>query len=194
MGCTSNAALDDYEGDTEWGERAVAERFSGRCTRVLELGGGSGSVSKVIQAKLADRSRHVVVQPDERMEMMGGLKQLLKNRDAAKLQFQTIGHMLKPGEGLDVIRMLAGRPDCIVADCEDCLWGEYEKNPDLFAEAKQIQVERDDPNGNYEALFRTLGMTKVHTGRGCGVHVPNRFHKREGMLCTTEVWERRPAE
>ena len=168
----------------------MAERFSSRCERVLELGGGSGSVSTVIQRRLKDKRRHVVVQPDERMEMMGGLKRLVKNREADQLQFQIIGHMLRPGEGHAVIAMLAGRPDCIVADCEDCLWDEYKKNQALFADVKQIQVERDDPNRHYEALFQTMGMKKIHTGRGCGVHLPNQYHKREGMLCTTEVWER----
>ena len=190
-GCTPNTMIDDA-GDSEWGERAVAERFSRGCMRVLELGGGSGSVSAVIQRHLADGTRHVVVQPDQRMGMMGGYRRLLRNRAAQGLRYHAIDHLLQPGEGGEVTRRLSGAPDCIVADCEDCLWGEYRKNPGLFAGARQIQVERDDENGNYQSLFDKLGMERVHVGRGCGVHEPNRFHVEHGMRCTTEVWERRP--
>ena len=69
------------------------------------------------------------------------------------------------------------------------MWGEYRKNSELFSGAKQIQVERDDENGNYESLFENLGLARVHIGRGCGVHEPNRFHAEHGMRCSTEVWE-----
>ena len=121
--------------------------------------------------------------------VLGRSQQLMRNRNASRLKFQVIDHLLRPGEGRDVMRMLHGPPDCIVADCEDCLWGEYKKNAELFAEVKQIQVERDDLRGNYDSLRRRLGMTKVYTGRGCGVQAANPFHKAHGMSCTTEVWE-----
>ena len=79
-----------------------------------------------------------------------------------------------------------------MADCEDCLWDEYEKNPDLFRDVKQIQVERDDKQQNYNSLFNELNLQKIDSGYGCGRKEPTDEHKKKGMLCTTEVWERFP--
>ena len=87
--------------------------------------------------------------------------------------------------------LLDGHPDCLVVDCEDCLVTEYNKNPGLFRHVQQVQVERDDPNQNYTPLLRdTLGLSHIHSGRGCGLDPPTEDMKRRGILCTTEVWER----
>ncbi len=176
-------------GESEWGEREVAHKHVAKCSRVLELGGGAGSVSTIIQQKLKDPRKHVVVQPDERRKMFGGLRQLQKNKKACKSSYSVLDHIIKPAKtdasDVDFIyAALSGKPDCIVADCEGCLNDEYAKNPDLFAEVKHVEVERDDGEGKkYDALLSTeLGMTLVDRGAGCGGR------------CATEVWERYPIE
>lgn len=63
-----------------------------------------------------------------------------------------------------------------MVDCENCLVGEYEKNPELFDHIKMIQVERDDFDNSYDSLFSNLNFTLKHSGLGC-----------DGR-CATEVW------
>ena len=164
-------------GESEWGERAVAKKHTKQFHKVLEFGGGAGSVSAIIQEQLSDKTRHVVIQPDERKVMMGGLKQLQKNKKACGFKFTIIDHILTPDDVQPIIKILGGKPDCLVVDCENCLVNEYDKNPELFDEVKMIQVERDD-DGNYTNLFEKLGLVKIDQGYGC-----------DGQ-CMTEVWEK----
>ena len=165
-------------GETEWGERDIARKHTKPFHRILELGGGAGSVSAIIQAKLAEPSRHVVVQPVEEKAMMGGFKQLMKNKKACNFKFTAIDHFLTPADVQPIIEILGGKPNCLVVDCENCLVGEYEKNPELFDEVEMIQVERDDFDGSYTKLFDKLGFVKTGQGYGC-----------DGE-CPTEVWEK----
>lgn len=171
--------------DSEWGERIVAEQWTkGYCQSVLEFGGGSGSVSAVIQMNIENRKNHVVIQPDHNGQMFGGISELAKNKASCKMEFTEIDHILAKGEGVEVLKMVSQPFDCIVADCENCLVDEYKKNPNLFENIKYIQVERDDrkplnaKTGPYDALLAELKMTKLHSGDGCGGE------------CETEVWGR----
>lgn len=151
---------------------------------------GAGSVSTVIQEYLSNPRQHVVVQPDERDVMFGGYTQLMKNKQACNLHFTAIDHILTEEDVPAILQTLNGKPDCLVVDCEDCLRSEIEKNPSLFTDVKQIQVERDDKNANYDQLFREHGFEKVDSYYGCGVEEPTPYHIENGMLCTTEAWER----
>ena len=170
-------------GEGEWGEREIATKWTkGYCSSVLEFGGGAGSVSSVVQASLDDPYNHVVIQPDDVNVMFGGLKTLLKNKKACDMKFTEVDHVLESGE-LKILRDKMRQPfDCIIADCENCLPGEFTKNPDLFDGVKYIQVERDDgkmrekPRGPYTKLFEENGFTHVDTGHGCN------------GVCYTEVW------
>ena len=162
------------QGESEWGERDVAFKYTKPDASVLEFGGGSGSVSAVIQNRLTTTSNHVVIQPADD-GMYGGLTQLHKNKANCQLNYHIIDHILERGEN---IRDLVTKPfDTIVADCEGCLVGEYEKNPNLFSSVTQIQVERDD-NGTYDPLLATLGLTLVYTGPHTG-------------SLNVEVWEKK---
>ncbi len=163
----------------EWNEREIAYKWTFPDACVLEFGGGAGSVSTIIQKILKNQKNHVVIQPPEK-EMFGGITQLKKNRDACNSKFQIIDHVLKKGEEDTVMGMVSKPFDLIVADCENCLYNEYNKNPKLFANIKQIQVERDDfKDKSYDGLRKELGMKIVDT-REC--------YMRECV--TVEVWEK----
>ncbi len=177
--------VDQKQGRLEWGERQVAKKWTkGYCSSVLEFGGGSGSVSAVIQMNLENKKNHVVIQPDERAVMFGGLATLRSNKESCKMEFTEIDHILRPGEGPELLKLVSKPFDCIVADCENCLNDEYVKNPVLFEKVKYIQVERDDRSplnakvGPYDKLREKLNMKKLHSGLGCG------------GACETEVWGR----
>ena len=181
--------VDDGAIATEWGERLVASQWTrGYCSSVLEFGGGSGSVSAVIQMNLENPKNHVVIQPNDDNAMFGGVATLERNKNSCQMSFAIIDHVLRPGEGKSVSALVDKPFDCIVADCENCLHLEYIKNPDLFGNVNYIQVERDDKKalglgptqlGPYDELFNKLDFIKVHSGTGCG-----------GARCATEVWKR----
>tara|TARA_B100000686_G_C16701969_1_gene923980 strand:+ start:24 stop:704 length:681 start_codon:yes stop_codon:yes gene_type:complete len=171
-------------GDGEWGEREVADKHTHPDSSVLEIGGGEGSVTVIIQKKLNNPTNHVVIQPAD--DGWHGIEKLRKNKKSCNGEFTIIDHILKPGEGKELLEMVSKPFDTIVVDCEGCLHKEFEKNPDLFKYVTQIQVERDDreisltaTGGPYEKLLKNdLGMKLVHTGKGCFGN------------CVTEVWEK----
>jgi hypothetical protein len=172
----------------EIGEREVADRFTTPNACVLEIGGGAGNVSTIIQQKLNNKYDHVVIQPifgDSREKpMFGGIKNLQINKEACNSKFHIIDHVLKKGEGKKLLELVSKPFDTIVCDCEGCLNGEYEKNPELFEKVNMIQVERDDrpakknsyERGKYNDLFDKLNMKLLHKGDGCG------------RACDTDVW------
>ena len=169
---------------SEFGERQVADKFTKSDSCVLEIGGGAGNVSTVVQRKLNNKKDHVVIQPMEGDNIMfGGLSELKKNKSICNSEYQIIDHVLAKGEGKKLLGMVSKPFDTIIVDCEGCLTGEYEKNPELFDHVTQIQVERDDcltptSSCHYEDLFNKLGMKLVHIGLGCGT------------TCETHVYER----
>lgn len=168
----------------ELGERIVADMFTRPDACVLEIGGGSGAVSTIIQSKLRDPRNHVVIQPDESKAMYGGLTSLNKNKQSCGSHYHIVDHILKAGEGKEIQKLVSKPFDTLVVDCEGCLVEEHEKNPDLFDHITMIQVERDDLPGmsrpaDYKSLFIKLGFKKIHSGKGCDGN------------CPTEVWIRR---
>jgi hypothetical protein len=173
-------------GESEFGEREIAHKFTHPDACVLEFGGGAGSVSAVIQPILKIKSDHVVVQPSEG-GMFGGLNQLRINKEACGSQYKIINHVLKKGEAAEIREMVSKDFDLIVADCEGCLNEEYRKNPKLFEHVKMIQVERDD-DGKYDELRKNLGMKITYTGMGCGKFTPPDLTRPS--FCTTQVWEK----
>ena len=165
-------------GEGEWGERDIAYKYTDPKSKVLEFGGGAGSVSQVVQHILNDPTKHVVIQPDDDGQMFGGLKQLNANKTSCNSSYKIINHVLQEGDITEVTNILDDNPDVIIADCEGCLYNEYKKNPDLFAnENLMIQVERDDFDNSYDNLFTELNMEKLHTG----------FHQAFNM----EVWKKK---
>ena len=160
------------------GEREVADKFTMPDACVLEFGGGSGAVSTIIQKRLNKKGNHVVIHPNNDDQMFGGVASLLKNKKSCNSEYHIIDYILKKGDGKNLLKLVSKPFDTLVVDCEKCLVGEYEKNPDLFDNIDMIQVERDDYKKSYDDLFAKLKLSKIHIGLGCG-----------GM-CKTEVWVR----
>lgn len=167
-------------GESEFAERNTAFKFTKPDASVLEFGGGAGSVSAVIQLILKNKQNHVVVQPkNDPNAMYGGVNQLALNKKNFKYEYQIVDEFLKEGQAPKIQKMVSKNFDTIVCDCENCLVGEYQKNPELFEFVTQIQVERDDPDKSYtDFLQNTLKLKRVHK---------NHYHPH-GLA--VEVWEK----
>jgi len=130
---------------------------------VLEIGGGSGAVSTIIQEHLRNRENHVVIQPTEgegsETPMFGGINALRENKTSCKHKYTIVDHILKPGEGKSLLKMVSKPFDTLVADCEGCLIREYEKNPTLFKSLTMAILERDDLElGSAAAAFLIVAI------------------------------------
>ena len=79
-----------------------------------------------------------------RGECLGGLTNLEKNKKSCESSYHVIDHILEPGEGASLLKLVTKPFDTIVCDCEGCLAEEYDKNPELFRHITMVQVERDD--------------------------------------------------
>jgi hypothetical protein len=174
----------DHVGDawTEFTERDLAFKYTRKNACVLEFGGGSGSVSYVIQRILTNPSDHVVIQPDDAGAMFGGVRALRQNKSKQGCQYHIIDHVLEANEA-DVVSKLVSKPfDTLVADCEGCLVAEYHKNPELFVHLTQVQVERDDRLGGgfYQHLLTNILQMKM-------VYQGSHLHPQ----LTVEVWEKK---
>jgi FkbM family methyltransferase len=149
---------------------------------VLELGARYGSVSCVINSKLANKSNQVVVEPDDRV-----WDALEKNKIRNNCQFNIVkGFISKkkldlinldaflngygstfventgtkiPSYTLDEIRNKYNVPkfNVLVADCEGFLERFFDENPDLYDDLRLIIFEADYPDKcDYNKIKNTL--------------------------------------
>ena len=90
-------------------------------------------MSVTLAGILTQPTDHVVIQPgDDKKAMFGGLAMLQRNAKQCNLKCRIVDRYLRHGDGAWLRGMVSKPFDTIVADCEGCLVGEYDKNPDLF--------------------------------------------------------------
>lgn len=165
----------------EWPEQLLANGMIRADDCVLELGARYGSVSCVINAKLKDKTKHVCVEPDERVWTV-----LENNKERNRCQF----HILKgcisntprsltnfsvfygygtssyqdttstiPSYRLDEVKEMFGIKDftALVADCEGCLEDFLNENLSLLDSLRILLFEQDYPEHcNYNKIFDIL--------------------------------------
>lgn len=173
-------------------EQAMAEAYIEPNDVVLELGARYGSVSCRINLKLADKTKQVSVEPDERV-----WDALEKNKEANDCQF----HILKgcisnspriliqpqaangygastmetadsrmPHYTLEEVKQTFGIENFTVlfADCEGCLGYFLKDNPHLLDFLRLFIFEADNPSVcKYEDIHKTLhekGFVEVKQG------------------------------
>lgn len=168
-------------------EQEQAREFITPDCVVLELGARYGTVSCIINRKLANPFHQVSVEPDEAV-----WKCLHKNRDANGCSFAILKgaisrvplHVTRSGYGTttnprgtsntytytleQVEAMYQLRFNTLVADCEGSLGRFFAENPKLFDQLNLIILEADVPEWtDYNALyssFRAHGLTQIVPG------------------------------
>ena len=180
--------------DTEYFEKPeqeLADKYIQENDVVLELGARYGSVSCIINSKLANKTNQLVVEPDERVWAA-----LERNKAANNCDFQILKGFLSgkklsltaidswngygttsvessdstiPSMTLDEVKSKYGLNfNVLVADCEGFLETFFDENPTFYDGLRLIMFEADYPEKcNYDNIRHTLqskGFTQLQHG------------------------------
>lgn len=172
----------------EWevGECSVATQIIPLCKNVLEIGGGTGKVSHMINKLLGDRGlseRHVVVEPGGPTDMGKGT--LVRNKARFGDKYTIVKKYASDMDKSD-LRPLQGPPDCLYADCEGCLLHFFASDVGKYVldNVRYVVNEMDgfainaDVDTKLRTIWKQAGFNKIGEGYGCGVR------------CETDIWYR----
>lgn len=172
-----------YGFDDNWeiGECSIAYQVIPYCKNVLEIGGGTGKVSHIINKILKQKSnqyKHLVLEPNDE-NTMGGNDNIYKNKQKFNDNY-TVLEKYAQNLTMEDLDVLGDPPDCLYADCEGCLYefmnteiGKYVLNNVRF-----IVNEMDGYNDDLRKIWKDNGFKKIGVGYGCGIN------------CETDVWYR----
>jgi len=161
-------------------EQELARKYIESGDSVFELGGRYGSVSCIINSKLACKTNHVVVEPDVRVQ-----EALERNKLVNNCEFHIVkGFVSSKKHNLTEIDSYDGygttsveditstipsytlseikqkynlKFNVLVADCEGFLETFFDQNPEFYDDLRLVIFEADYPNKcNYEKIRNTL--------------------------------------
>lgn len=167
----------------EVGECSVAVEIIPQVKNVLEIGGGTGKVSHMINSLLKDPTRHVVVEPGSQGLGNHGDEYLRMNRQLFGDKY-TIVNKFAEHLTMDDLAVLGGPPDCLFVDCEGCLEvffatgiGKYVlQNARFIVNEMDGHVRHARLDPNLRKVWTDYGFKLYKKGYGCG------------EVCITEVW------
>jgi len=154
---------------------------------VLELGARYGTVSAIINKKLANPRHHIAVEPDSTVWAA-----LEKNKESTQSQFQIVKGLISnkkfsltkdnyatrqvvdesstiPHVSFQQVQAMAGAPfTVLVVDCEGCIEHFLAENVDILNTVRLILMEEDFPdNCNYSTvkeLFLEYSFKEIKPG------------------------------
>lgn len=170
-----------FNKNTELGECSVAIQLIPYVNNVIEIGGGSGKVSSMINKILKERNlenEHIVVEPGLRGNgNIGDTDIIKKNRKTYNNKYHLI-EKLADELTFEDIKKLKNTPDCLYVDCEGCLLSffETEVGKYILNSIRYLVNEMDGNNEKLVKLWKEKGFKKIGTGYGCN------------KTCDTDVW------
>jgi hypothetical protein len=180
-----------FNDNHEVGECSSALQIAKHCKNVLEIGGGTGKVSHVINKELKKTGKeyqHLVVEPylpdmkDDRLRLVNpGLyyeKQDLRKNQRKFNDKYSITHKAAQELVIEDFDVLNGPPDCIISDCEGNLFFFQQTPAGKYAldNARFIINEMDGHDEYIREQWRKHGFEFIAMGYGCGTN------------CDTEFW------
>ncbi|MDX5594183.1 FkbM family methyltransferase [Pseudovibrio sp. SPO723] len=192
-------------GAHEWNERRLITRYLSSDAHVLELGGGLGVVSCVINRRLADPARHVVLDADPR-----AVTALTQNRNLNGARFSIVHGVisareqetvyLAPTIGGSSLCRRQGRKtvkvpgysieelerqhdlsfDCFIVDIEGSELRWAEENKDALRQVQLLVLEVHPTKLSEAELVRLRNLL-----RECGLFLIDELYE-------VEVWRRQP--
>ena len=177
---------DGFDESHELGECSIAVQIIPYVENVLEIGGGTGKVSHIINKILKERNlekKHIVVEPGE--IGYGNHKDIIyKNKKKFNDKY-TIIKKLCENLTMEDLKLLNFEPDCLYVDCEGCLHeffktkiGKYCLNKVRFIVNEQDSFVINKDIKELNTLFENNGFKLLAEGYGCGTN------------CLTDIWYR----
>jgi len=176
-----NFVGDGFGNSHEDGECSVAFHIIPKFKSVIEIGGGTGKISHVINSLLSDKTQHIVIEPGS----TGWANHLKKNKERFGDKYTIIE---KYAENLHMsdLQVFKSDPECLFVDCEGCLEAFFATDigKHVLSKVKCIVNEMDGftkhdaLDDNLRTLWKKNGFHITHIGLGCG------------SSCKTEVWEK----
>jgi len=176
-----------FDENHELGECSVAIQIIPLVNNVIEIGGGAGKVSHMINNLLKLRNletQHIVVEPGSNGVGNHGDELIYKNREYFGDKY-TIVKKLCNDLTYNDFSILKQKPDCLFVDCEGCLHDFFTtdigiyllKNVRFIAnEMDSFVINKDDQD--LRNIWQKYGFTKYGVGLGCGTD------------CSTEIWSK----
>ena len=175
-----------FDENHEVGECSVAIQIIPLCNNVLEIGGGAGKVSHMINSILAERNletQHIVVEPGSIGYGNHGDENIYLNKEKFKDKY-TVVKKLCGDLTMEDIKIFDKPPDCLFVDCEGCLKDCQEtaffkyvlENVRFIVNEMDGFVQSPTCDQIIKNKWKSFGFKKIATGYGCGV------------TCDTEIW------
>ena len=179
-----------FNNDHELGECSLAFQVIPYCESVLEIGGGAGKVSHMINTLLSNPSKHVVIEPGIGGRGNHGDEHLWKNQKHYEDKYTIIKKYANELVKNDLKMLGEDGPDCLYVDCEGCLLSFLTHSAIGKAilkstKLKYIVNEMDgftssipEHDNKLKELLKNNGFVVHAKGAGCGVK------------CETLVWKK----
>jgi hypothetical protein len=177
-----------FNEDHEIGECSVAIQIIPLCNNVLEIGGGAGKVSHMINSVLAKRNletQHIVVEPGSDGFGHHGDEKIYINKNNFNDKY-TIVKKLCNDLTFDDIKILDNPPDCLYTDCEGCL-KDCQETPFFKYVLDNVRfiinemdgfIQSNEHDDHIRNIWILHGFKKIGVGYGCG------------LSCNTEIWSK----
>lgn len=169
----------------ELGECSIASQLIPHVTSVLEIGGGAGKVSHMINSKLKNPLKHIVVEPGSSGRGNHGDTNLWENKRIFNDKYTIVKKFAHDLEMND-LKTVGYKPECVFVDCEGCLLQFFNTKigKHVLKHASYIVNEMDgftnkkvtNIDEKLVTLWKNNGYKRIGIGYGCGVN------------CTAEVW------
>jgi hypothetical protein len=171
-----------FDKNHEVGECSVSIQIIPLVKNVIEIGGGAGKVSHMINKILSNRNlqtQHVVVEPGEGAIGNHGNEKIYANKEMFNDKYTIIkkfcGDLV-----IDDIKIFNDPPDCLYVDCEGCL-KDCQITPFfkyVLTNVRYIVNEMDGHNDIIREQWKLYGFKQIGVGYGCGTG------------CETEIWSK----
>ena len=179
-----------FNNNHELGECSLAFQVIPYCESVLEIGGGAGKVSHIINTLLKDPSKHVVIEPGAGGRGNHGDEHLWKNKETFDDKYTIIKKYANDLVKDDLKKLGEHGPDCLYVDCEGCLLSFLTDSTigKSILKSKKLKFIVNEMDGftssiphhdnKLKELLKDNGFDVHAKGAGCGVR------------CETLVWKK----
>ena len=169
----------------EIGECSISIQVIPYVKNVLEIGGGSGKVSHIINKMLKKRNlekKHVVVEPGTSGKGHNFQDLIYKNKTKFNDKYTIVKKMVE-NLTMNDLKILDKKPECLYVDCEGCLHNFFDTSIGKYCleQSRFVINEQDSSSINKDIndlykILKSYNFKLIDYGYGCGTR------------CLTDIW------